>query len=104
MEYNKKKINNLIEFKDKIKDDNVKENIEWLICQYNEYFASRNEIENQRKFNIQTLKKYYDLEDEKLKLKDYIERLKRKCEILNKEYNEISTLYKACCKKNKNMV
>lgn len=93
MIYEKDKIKRLIEYKDKIIQPQLKNDLEWILGTYNEYFINSNEYEYQRKEYKNVLNKYYNSEDEKVNLKEELMLVKRK-------YKEL----KDSCKKNKIMI
>ena len=104
MEYEKVKINRLIDYKDKIIDNDIKNDLEWILGAYNEYYANSNEIETKQKEYGIIIKKYYDAEDEKMELQDTITRLKNKYRTLRRIYRELEAKYKESCKKLKSMI
>ena len=97
MIYEKDKIRRLLEYKDKIIQDEIKNDLEWIVERYNEYFVNSKEYEQERKTYKSILNKYYNAEDEKAILKEQITILRNKYNTLKQEYNR-------CCKNKKNMV
>ena len=97
MEYQKDKIKRLIEYKDNIVDTQIKNDLEWIVECYNEYFIYSKEHTEERKNYKNILNKYYEAEDEKAILKEQIIILKNKYYTLKQEYNR-------SCKKEKNMI
>ena len=85
MEYEKVKINRLIDYKDKITDNDIKNDLEWILEQYNSNYM---EIKD----------------DEKIELKDTITRLKNKYRTLRRIYRELEVKYKESCKKLKSVI
>lgn len=104
MEYEKKKISRLIDYKDKIVDDDIKNDLEWILEQYNNYFINTNEFDYQSKNYKKVLNKYYNCEDEKQRIKDELDLYKRKYKVLRKMYYELKDKYRLCCKNLKNMI
>lgn len=104
MVYEREKIKRLIEYKDRSINEQKKEDLEWLIEQYNKYFIADNDFEYMKYTYGKTMKKYYDVEDDKLKMKKDMELLKRKYNVLRNNYNELLLLYKDSCKKNEKMI
>lgn len=78
MIYEKDKIKRLIEYKDKITNTQIKNDLEWIVECYNEYFVNSNEYEIQSKQYKTVLNKYYVAEDDKASLKEEIRLIKRK--------------------------
>ena len=104
MIYEKDKIRRLIEYKDKIIGEQEKNDLEWILGAYNEYYANSNEIETKQKEYGIIIKKYYDAEDEKFYLKKELDLIKKKYNIIKRNYRELQNEYKACCKKLNNMI
>ena len=104
MIYEKDKIKRLIEYKDKIIGEQEKNDLEWILGTYNEYYANSNEIEiKQKEYGI-IIKKYYDAEDEKFYLKKELDLIKKKYNIMKRNYRKLQNEYRACCKKLNNMI
>ena len=82
MVYEKDKIRRLIEYKDKITNTQIKNDLEWIVERYNEYFINSKDYDYQRKEYKKILKKYYDSEDEKTNIKDELVLMKRKYKVL----------------------
>lgn len=82
MIYEKDKIRRLIEYKEKITNTQIKNDLEWIVECYNEYFVSSNEYEIQSKQYKNVLNKYYVAEDDKASLKEEIRLIKRKYKVL----------------------
>lgn len=78
MIYDKERVKRIIEHKDNVLDKQVKEDIEWIIGCYNDYYANWREYEQQRKNYKKVMNKYYNAEDEKASLKEIIINLKKK--------------------------
>ena len=104
MEYEKAKINRLIDYKDKIIDDNIKNDLEWILGQYNDYYINNKEYKTREFEYNEMLKKYYDVEDEKKFLKERLQKIKHKYIVLRRIYRELEVKYKDCCKKLKSMI
>ena len=97
MIYEKDQIKRLIEYKDKVIDNQIKNDLEWIVEAYNMYFINSKEYDKQGKAYKTILNKYYNVEDEKANLKEQIMLLKQKYRILKETYN-------TCCKNFKNMI
>lgn len=82
MVYETNKIRKIIEYKDTIEDDQERENIEWLISKYNDYYADSKEMESNKREHSKLLKKFYTAEEEKVQLKELIIKLRRRNSIL----------------------
>ena len=82
MIYEKDKIRRLIEYKDKITNAQIKNDLEWLVASYNEYFVNSKDYEIQSKQYRNVLNKYYAVEDEKASLKEELDLFKRKYKVL----------------------
>ena len=104
MEYEKDKIRRLIDYKDKITDNDIKNDLEWILGAYNEYYANSNEIETKQKEYGIIIKKYYDAEDEKFYFKKELDLIKKKYNIIKRNYRELEVKYKESCKKLKSMI
>ncbi len=104
MEYEKAKINRLIEYKDKIIDDDIKNDLEWILGQYNNNYMQIKDYKSKEQLYNRIMKEYYNFEDEKMELKDTITRLKNKYRTLRRIYRELEEKYKESCKKLKNMI
>ena len=78
MIYEKDKIRRLIEYKDKITQSQIKNDLEWIVASYNEYFVNSKDYEIQSKQYKTVLNKYYAVEDEKASLKEELDLIKRK--------------------------
>lgn len=104
MEYEKAKINRLIDYKDKIIDNNIKNDLEWILEQYNSDYIIINDYKSKEQLYNKIMKEYYNFEDEKTELKDTITRLKNKYRTLRKIYSELEVKYKESCKKLKSMI
>lgn len=99
MEYEKAKINRLIEYKDTIIDDDIKKDLEWILEQYNDYYINNKEYKIRESEYNEMLKKYYDIEDDKKFLKERLQKIKHKYTVLRRIYRELKLNYKDCCKK-----
>ena len=104
MEYEKAKINRLIEYKDTIIDDDIKNDLEWILEQYNDYYINNKEYKIRESEYNEMLKKYYDIEDDKKFLKERLQKIKHKYTVLRRVYRELELNYKDCCKKLKSMI
>lgn len=104
MEYDKVKINRLIDYKDKIIDDNIKNDLEWILEQYNSNYMEIKDYKSKEQLYNRIMKEYYNFEDEKIELKDTITRLKNKYRTLRRIYRELEVKYKESCKKLKSMI
>lgn len=99
MEYEKAKINRLIEYKDTIVDDDIKNDLEWILEQYNDYYINDKEYKIRESEYNEMLKKYYDIEDDKKFLKERLQKIKHKYTVLRRIYRELELNYKDSCKK-----
>lgn len=97
MIYDKERVIRIIEHKDNVLDTQIKEDIEWIIGCYNDYYANWREYEQQRKNYKKVMNKYYNSEDEKASLKEMIIELKRKNKALQ-------MLYDLSCKNGKTVI
>jgi hypothetical protein len=104
MVYEKDKIRRLIEYKDEIINEQFKNDLEWILGAYNKCFVDKRDYEEDRITVRQFKKKYYDLEDEKDRLKEELISYKRKCVTIQTKYKELLGNYRACCRKLKSMV
>ena len=93
MIYEKDKIRRLIEYKDKITQLPIKNDLEWIVASYNEYFVNSKDYEYQQKEYKTILNKYYVAEDEKASLKEELDLIKRKYKVL-----------KLSCEKSKDVI
>ena len=93
MIYEKDKIRRLIEYKDKITQSQIKNDLEWIVASYNEYFVNSKDYEIQSKQYRNVLNKYYAVEDEKASLKEELDLIKRKYKVL-----------KLSCEKSKDVI
>ena len=93
MIYEKDKIRRLIEYKDKITQLPIKNDLEWIVASYNEYFVNSKDYEYQQKEYKTILNKYYVAEDEKASLKEELDLIKRKYKVL-----------KQSCEKSKDVI
>lgn len=93
MVYEKDKIRRLIEYKDKITNTQIKNDLEWIVASYNEYFVNSKDYEIQSKQYKTVLNKYYVAEDEKANLKEELDLIKRKYKVL-----------KQSCEKSKDVI
>ena len=93
MVYEKDKIRRLIEYKDKITQSQIKNDLEWIVASYNEYFVNSKDYEIQSKQYKTILNKYYVVEDEKASLKEELCLIKRKYKVL-----------KQSCEKSKDVI
>jgi predicted nuclease with TOPRIM domain len=104
MVYEKDKIRRLIEYKDKIINEQIKNDLEWILEAYNRQYANSNEYEEKQKNYASVLEKYYNAEEEKASLKEKLDLFKRRYKTLKKDYRELREEYRACCKKLKSMI
>ena len=93
MIYEKDKIRRLIEYKDKITNTQIKNDLEWIVECYNEYFVNSKDYEIQSKQYKTVLNKYYAVEDDKASLKEELDSIKRKYKVL-----------KSSCEKSKDVI
>ena len=93
MVYEKDKIRRLIEYKDKITQLPIKNDLEWIVASYNEYFVNSKDYEYQQKEYKTILNKYYVAEDDKASLKEELDLIKRKYKVL-----------KQSCEKSKDVI
>lgn len=92
MIYEKDKIRRLIEYKDKITNTQIKNDLEWIVECYNEYFVNSNEYEVQSKQYKTVLNKYYVAEDDKASLKEEIRLIKRKYKVLKDSCENLKSM------------
>ncbi len=91
MVYEKDKIRRLIEHKDKITNTQIKNDLEWIVACYNEYFVKNKDYEIQSKQYKTVLNKYYNAADERATIKEELTLIKRK----NKTLKESCENFKA---------
>ena len=104
MIYEKDKIRRLIDYKDKITDNDIKNDLEWILEQYNSNYMEIKDYKSKEQLYNRIMKEYYNFEDEKIELKDTITRLKNKYRTLRRIYRELEVKYKESCKKLKSMI
>ena len=104
MVYEKDKIRRLIEYKDKINNEQTKNDLEWILKQYNDSYMQIKDYKSKEQLYNRIMKEYYNLEDEKIELKDTITRLKNKYGTLRRIYRQLEVKYKESCKKLKSMI
>lgn len=104
MIYEKDKIRRLIDYKDKITDNDIKNDLEWILEQYNSNYMEIKDYESKEQFYSRIMKEYYNFEDEKMELQDTITILKNKYRTLRRIYRELEVKYKESCKKIKSMI
>lgn len=92
MIYEKEKIRRLIEHKDEITQSQIKNDLEWIIECYNEYFANSREYDYQRKEYKKILNKYYNSEDEKASIKEELILVKNKYRALKDSCKNLKTM------------
>ena len=92
MIYEKDKIRRLIEYKDKITQPQIKNDLEWIVARYNEYFVSSKDYEYQSKEYKTVLNKYYIAEDEKANLKEELDLFKRKYKTLKQSCENFKSM------------
>ena len=104
MIYEKDKIKRLIEYKDKVIGEQEKNDLEWILEQYNSNYMEIKDYKLKEQLYNRIMKEYYNFEDEKMELQDTITRLKNKCRTLRRIYRELEVKYKESCKKLNNMI
>ena len=104
MVYEKDKIRRLIECKNEIINEQLKNDLEWILGQYNSNYMEIKDYESKEQLYSRIMKEYYNFEDEKIELKDTITRLKNKYSTLRRIYRELEVKYKESCKKLKSMI
>lgn len=92
MIYEKDKIRRLIEYKDKITNTQIKNDLEWIVASYNEYFVNSKDYEYQSKEYKVVLNKYYVAEDEKASLKEELDLFKRKYRVLKQSCENLKSM------------
>lgn len=92
MNYEKDKIRRLIEYKDKITQLQIKNDLEWIVASYNEYFVNSKDYEYQKKEYKTILNKYYVSEDEKASLKEELDLFKRKYKVLKQSCENFKSM------------
>ena len=92
MNYEKDKIRRLIEYKDKITQLQIKNDLEWIVECYNEYFVNSKDYEYQKKEYKTILNKYYVSEDEKASLKEELDLFKRKYKVLKQSCENFKSM------------
>ena len=104
MIYDKEKIKNIIEYKDSIESKEIKDNLQWFIGKYNKLFIKYKEMrEKEYKYNLM-IRDYYNLEDEKDKIKEKYNMEKNRYNALLINYRSLENKYKDACKKLKSMI
>ena len=78
MIYEKDKIRRLIDYKDKITDNDIKNDLEWILEQYNSNYMEIKDYESKEQLYSRIMKEYYNFEEKKMELQDTITRLKNK--------------------------
>ena len=91
MEYEKAKIRRLIDYKDKITDNDIKNDLEWILEQYNSNYMEIKDYESKEQLYSRIMKEYYNFEDEKMELQDTITRLKNKYRTLMKNIKNLKS-------------
>lgn len=104
MVYEKDKIRRLIEYKDKITNTQIKNDLEWILEQYNSNYMEIKDYKLKEQLYNRIMKEYYNFKDEKIELKDTITILKNKYKTLRRIYRELEVKYKESCKKLKSMI
>lgn len=92
MVYEKDKIRRLIEYKDKVTQPQIKNDLEWIVARYNEYFVNSKDYEYQSKEYKTILNKYYVSEDEKVSLKEELCLIKRKYKVLKDSCENLKSM------------
>ncbi len=82
MIYEKDKIRRLIAYKDEIINETIKNDLEWILGAYNDYFVNNREYEKSFYEKKDLAQKYYNSEEEKETLKEELYILKRKYRML----------------------
>lgn len=104
MIYEKDKIRRLIDYKDKITDNDIKNDLNQILEQYNSNYMEIKDYESKEQLCIRIMKEYYNFEDEKMELQDTITKLKNKYRTLRRIYRELEVKYEESCKKLKSMI
>lgn len=104
MIYEKDKIRRLIEYKDKVTQSQIKNDLEWILEQYNSNYMEIKDYESKEQLYSRIMKEYYNFEEKKMELQDTITRLKNKYRTLRRTYRELEVKYKESCKKLKSMI
>lgn len=104
MEYDKRKISRLVYFKEQMEDGQEKEDLEWVISQYNKYYLDSKDYDFRGKDYTELLKKYYNSEEDKKRFQDELQILRTRYKILKQTHRELKKEYNMCCKKLKNMI
>ncbi len=104
MIYEKDKIRRLIDYKDKITDNDIKNDLEWILEQYNSNYMEIKDYESKEQLCSRIMKEYYNFEEKKMELQDTITKLKNKYRTLRRIYRELEVKYKESCKKIKSMI
>ena len=99
MIYEKDKIRRLIDYKDKITDNDIKNDLEWILEQYNSNYMEIKDYESKEQLCSRIMKEYYNFEEKKMELQDTITRLKNKYRTLRRIYRELEVKYNESCKK-----
>ena len=92
MIYEKDKIRRLIEYKDKITNTQIKNDLEWIVECYNEYFVNSKDYEYQKKEYKTILNKYYVADDDKASLKEELDLIKRKYKVLKQSCENFKSM------------
>lgn len=82
MIYEKEKIRRIIEHKDNLINEQFKEDIEWLLAQYNNYYIESKDFTKKQKDYLKVLNKFFAAEEDKVQLKELIIELRHKNKIL----------------------
>ena len=104
MVYEKDKIRRLTEYKNEIINEQLKNDLEWILGQYNSNYVQIEDYKSKEQLYNRIMKEYYNFEDEKTELKDMITKLKYKCKTLRRIYRELEIKYNESCKKLKSMI
>ena len=91
MIYEKDKIRRLIDYKDKITDNDIKNDLEWILEQYNSNYMEIKDYESKEQLYSRIMKEYYNFEDKKMELQDTITRLKNKYRTLMKNIKNLKS-------------
>lgn len=104
MIYDKERIKKIIEYKDSIESKEIKDNLQWFIGKYNKVFIKYKELkEKEYRYNLM-MRDYYNLEDEKAKIKEKYNIQKNRYNALLMNYRNLENKYKESCRKLKSMI
>ena len=104
MIYDKERIKKIIEYKDSIESKEIKDNLQWFIGKYNKVFIKYKELkEKEYRYNLM-MRDYYNLEEEKAKIKEKYNIQKNRYNALLINYRNLENKYKESCRKLKSMI